>query len=239
MSQAGNFDATRWSLVRQAQGDSETSREALGDLCQAYWEPVFRFLRCEGRSEDDARELTQAFFAKLLEGNAIAGARPDRGRFRSYVLGAVKHFLADARKAANREKRGGGQRHVPLHESRDSSTGLQVSDERAFHDDAYFDREWANTVLTRAFNALEVKWGESGKAEDFAIMRTWLPGASGRIDQEQAARELGLTVGAFKVAIHRLRKHFRDAVRAEIAQTVDGEAAVGEELRYLLEIVSR
>ncbi|MDF1786846.1 MAG: ECF-type sigma factor [Verrucomicrobiales bacterium] len=239
MSSGGNFDATRWSLVRQAQGDSERSREALGDLCQAYWETVFRFLRCEGRSEDDARELAQAFFAKLLEGNAIAGADPDRGRFSSYVLGAVKHFLADRRKAAQREKRGGGQQHVPLDVARDSSSGLQVPDERALHDDTYFDREWANTVLARALTALEETWQANGKVEEFAVMITWLPGVSGRPDQEHAANELGMAVGAFKVAIHRLRKDFRDAVRAEIAQTVEGEAAVGEELRYLLAIVSR
>lgn len=239
MSGAESFDATRWSLVRQAQGDSEASQQALADLCQAYWNPVFRFLRCEGRSEDDARELTQAFFEKLLEGDAIGGADPDRGKFRSYVLGAVKHFLADRRKAAHRLKRGGGQHLEPLDMARESSPGLQVPDDEALHEDAYFDREWANTLLARALLALENRWQERGKAEEFAVMRTWLPGASGRVDQEIAADQLGVTAGAFKVAIHRVRKQFRDAVRAEIAQTVDGEVAVKDELRYLLEIVSQ
>ncbi len=234
-----NFTATRWSLVRQAQGDSESSRDALSDLCEAYWKPVHRFLRCEGRSEEMAQELTQAFFAKLLQTGSIDGADPLRGRFRSYVLGAVKHFLADERKAHQRAKRGGGHVHEPLEPDRASSPGLQIPDPNALHDDAFFDREWAFTLLDRALAALESAWLEKGKEVEFRTLKPWLSGSGGGQDQSEAARRLGLSLGAFKVALHRLRKRFRAAVRDEIAQTVDGEAAVTEELRYLLEIVSR
>lgn len=235
-----SFQPTRWSLVRQAQGDSPTSTEALSTLCECYWQPVYRFLCCQGHSQEEARETTQAFFAKLLETGAIDGAHPDRGRFRSYVLGAVKHFLSDERKAARREKRGGGQLAEPLETDRSSAPGLQVADPRAVWDDALFDREWAFAVLHHALTSLEAEFQKKDRAGEFALLRAWLPGAGSKTpDPAEARAALNLTDSAFKVAVHRLRRRFRDAVRKEIGRTVDGEAAIASELRYLLEVVSR
>ncbi len=234
-----SMQPTRWTLVREAQGDDETSRQALADLCEAYWQPVFRFLRYEGRAEDNARELTQAFFAKLLESRNIKGADPSRGKFRTYVLGAVKHFLADQRKAANREKRGGGRALEPLDTNRESAPGLQVADPRSGIDDTLFDREWAYTVLDRALEALKRAWEVKGKSAEFTALKPWLTGSTENPRQGEVAFELGISANHLKVTIHRLRKAFRNEVRSEISQTVVGDQAIAEELRYLLEVVSR
>ena len=147
------FFTTRWTLVSRARGETPEARAALGDLCEAYWTPVFRFLRREGRGEDESRELTQAFFAKVLAGAGIGEADPAKGRFRSYLLGSLKHFLANQRRDANREKRGGGA----VVESIDSggsetSPGLQVADPGSEAGDAWFDRHWALAVMERGLD---------------------------------------------------------------------------------------
>lgn len=226
------FEATRWTLVRRAQGDSSASRQALSELCEAYWQPVFRFLCHDGKSRGEAEELTQAFFAKLLESGQLGGADPERGRFRSYVLGAVKHFLADLRKADKSQKRGGGQ--VPL-----SIEEVDPADPQAELDDALFDREWAFTVLDHALQNLEAEWQSQGRENHFSLLKPWLTGEGGAPNRESVADQLGLSASAFKVTVHRLRKRFRQQVREEIAQTVDATADIAAELGYLLEVVSR
>lgn len=228
-----SFHPTRWTLVLAARGEGEQARAALSDLCGAYYGPVVAFLRREGRTEDDARELAHAFFATVLaDGFGIPD--PGRGRFRSYLLGALKHFLAKRRAAAVAVKRGGGAEHVPLAAETDTSPGLPmpgVSD-----DTLAFDREWALAIIARALVALEAE--HSGKARHFAVLKPWLDGGSSG-SQADAARSLGISETAVKVAIHRMRVRFRELVRTGIAETVNDPADAADELRHLIEIVSR
>lgn len=230
------FHTTRWTLVSRARGETPEARAALGDLCEAYWNPVFRFLRREGRSEDESRELTQEFFARLLAGAGIGLADPAKGRFRSYLLGSLKHFLANHRRGATREKRGGGA----VIESIDSggsetSPGLQVTDPAAAAGDAWFDRHWALAVMERGLEHVRTSFEESGKSEHFEVLRLWLMGEPEGLTQADAADQLGMTKTAVKVAIHRLRQKFGEAIRREIADTVDTRDEIAGELRYLIE----
>ena len=231
------FAPTRWTLVLRARGDSAESQAALSELCETYYQPVLRFLRCEGRDEDAARELAHDFFARVLAGSGFDGADPERGRFRSYLLGALKHFLADQRAHAQRLKRGGDVTPESLDASAgtDTSPGLSVADPGAATRDAVFDREWALTVMDRALVALQKEFAEAGKAVQFETLKPWLMGDAPASSQADAARRLDLTEGAVKVTIHRLRKRFREVVRANIAQTLADPVLVDEELRHLVE----
>ena len=239
-SQASHvFAPTRWTLVLRARGGSVEARGALSELCEAYYQPVFRFLRREGREEDAARELTQEFFARLLAGNGIGAADPRRGRFRSYLLGAVKHFLGDQRKQEQRLKRGGGVAPESLDAEHGTAPGLQVADHASAPDDTVFDREWALAVMDRALQSLAAEFAGADKAEQFTVLKPWLVGDAAALQQAAAATRLGLSESAIKVAIHRLRKRFREVIRAEIAQTIDDAAEVDGELRYLVEVLAR
>ena len=233
------FAPTRWTLVRRARGATPEARAALGELCEAYWQPVFRFLRREGRDEDTARELTQGFFAHLLGRGDVDAADPARGRFRSFLLGAVKHYLADVRRREGRLKRGGGEPADSLDAGTDTSPGLQVADLAALVPDTHFDREWALAVMGRGLAALQREFAGSANPEQFEVLKPWLVGETEALSQAEAGRRLGLTEGAVKVAVHRLRRRFRELVRRDIAQTVDDAAAVAEELRYLVEVLAR
>ncbi len=235
----GAFAPTRWTLVLRARGESSEARTALGELCEAYYQPVFRFLRREGREEDAARELAQEFFARLLAGNALVAADPRRGRFRSYLLGAVKHFLADQRKQEQRLKRGGGVAPESLDADHGTAPGLQVADQSTVPDDAVFDRDWALAVMQRALHAVAVEFTGPEREQQFATLKPWLVGDAAQLPQADAAAKLGMSESAVKVAIHRLRKKFRDAIRAEIAQTMVEGGAIDEELRYLVEVLAR
>jgi RNA polymerase sigma factor (sigma-70 family) len=233
------FAATRWTLVLRARGDTVEARGALSELCEAYYEPVFRFLRREGRDQDAARELTQEFFARLLASGGIGAADPQRGRFRSYLLGAVKHFLSDQRDHHRRAKRGGGGTPESLDADDRSSPALQIADGTSAPDDRMFDRAWALAVMDRALASVAAELAADGKADQFTILKPWLAGDAETLPQSEAAARLGVSETAVKVAIHRLRKRFRELIRAEIAQTVDDSAEVDAELRYLVEVLAR
>lgn len=234
------FAPTRWTLILRARGETPESRAALGELCEAYYQPALRFLRREGRDEDTARELTQEFFARILGSGAFEQADPERGRFRSYLLGALKHFLADQRKHEHRLKRGGGAVTESLDASpTDEDPGsVQVADTDTPRPESFFDREWALAVMARGLDVLQQEFTTAGKADQFDALKPWLMGEAPTMSQADAARQLGLTEGAVKVVIHRLRKRFRDTVRAEIAQTLRDPSLVDEELRHLIEALA-
>jgi RNA polymerase sigma-70 factor (ECF subfamily) len=199
-----------------------------------------KFLQHEGRDEDTARDLTHDFVARVLSSGGFDGADPERGRFRSYLLGALKHFLADQRERARRQKRGGGHAPESLDAAlgTDTSPGFQVADPSATVRDAFFDREWALTVMDRALSALQKEFADAGKLDEFDVIKPWLMGDTATGSQADAARRLGLTEGAVKVTIHRLRKRFRTVVRAEISQTLRDPAFVDEELGHLIEALA-
>ncbi len=233
------FHSTRWTLVLRSRGDAPEARTALSELCEVYWAPVFRFLRSEGRNDDDSRELAQEFFARLLTRGSFDGADPAKGRFRSYLLGALKHFLAERRRNEGREKRGGGAVVESLDATtHDTAPGLQVADASAAMNDRHFDREWAFAVMDRSLKTVQEDFEQAGKAAHFEVLKPWLVGDTDNLSQVDAAARLSITTGAVKVMIHRLRKTFRTAVETEIAQTVPDTAEIGEELRYLIEVLS-
>ena len=214
---------------------------ALGQLCEAYWPPVFQFIRQSNYTEETARDLAQQFFAQLLAHHGLDHVQQGKGRFRSYLLGAVKHFLADQQDRAGAAKRGGGQAPLPIELKPDTHTtvSLQIPDPAFPLPDSFFDRQWALNVIDRALKTLSAEFSEPGRSRQFEVLKDWLIGEAGSLSQNDAARELGLTEGAVKVAIHRLRKRFRELVKEEIAGTVDQSVSVQEELRYLLEALTR
>jgi len=232
--QTAPFAPTRWTLVLRARGESPEAKAALSELCEAYYQPVLRFLRREGRDEDAACELTQEFFARVLARGGFGGVDPGRGRFRSYLLGALKHFLADLRDRERREKRGGGITPEPLAPSTDTSPGFEVPDPAGRPPDAWFDREWALAVMDRALAALAAEFRAADKASQFEALKPWLVGETSALSQADAAARLGLSEGAVKVAVHRLRHRFRDLVKAEIAHTLPTPDDIDDELRHLI-----
>lgn len=233
------FVTTRWTQVLSARGDSPEAHAALSDLCAAYYGPVLAFIRRTGRDEDTARDLTQGFFAHLLALGGLETVEPGRARFRSYLLGAVKNFLASDHERACAAKRGGGQEPVPLDTGTDTTAELQVPDPAGPVPDTFFDRQWAFTLVERAVSAVAAEFAAGGRNEQFEALKPWLLGDIESLSQAAAARRLGLSEGAVKVAVHRLRKRFREQVKAEIAHTVGDPAHVQDELRYLLEVLSQ
>jgi DNA-directed RNA polymerase specialized sigma24 family protein len=228
------FHTTRWTLVGSARGDSPEARQALSELCAAYYAPVVAFLRREGREEDAARELAHAFFAKVLADESLGEVERGRGRFRSYLLGAVKHFLANRRRYDERQKRGEHAEHAALGVGTDTSPGIDVADPNAFPPDAAFDRAWALSIIERALGTLQHENEAAGQAEQFSALKPWLAPVGTLAAQADTANRLGLTEGAVKVAIHRLRRRFRELVRAEVAQTLYDPAELDDEMRLLI-----
>jgi len=232
------FLTTRWTQVLAAQGASTQASAALSDLCAAYYRPVHTYVARTAHDLGDARDLTHDFFARLLARPALAGAEREKGRFRGYLLGAVKHYLAETRGRLHAAKRGSQHEHVPLVSSTETSHGVEFNDPNAELADALFDRQWGHAVLEHALSRLAAEHEQQGKADQFQLLKRWLTGGAGGGDQTAAAAQLGLSEGAVKVAIHRLRKRFRDSVKAEIAQTVSSDQEARDEMRYLIEVVS-
>ncbi len=229
------FAETRWTLVQRAQGQSTEAGAALAELCVFYYTPVYQYVLnwCGGRRED-AEDLTQEFFARLLEKPQIDGASPEKGRFRSFVLGAVKHFLCDARDRARALKRGGGREHVPMlsegmeaQEDGERGAGVvDLADPGAVPPDAAFDRQWALHVLERALESLEAAFEAEGKSAHFLALKPWLVSSQVSDEEAAAAMALGLKDGALRVAVHRLRQRFREQLRREVGQTLASESEV-------------
>jgi DNA-directed RNA polymerase specialized sigma24 family protein len=225
------FRTTRWTAVSRAKADSVEGRQALADLCDAYYKPVVAFLRCELRDADAAREMTHEFFARVLAGEAFASAERERGRFRSYLLGAVKHFLSQHRRDARRLKRGGGAECVSLNDE-NGGEARSLAD-AGLTPDAAFDRQWALTVMARAFEALRLECAAEGRETFFDLVKPWLKGEAAHGDQAAIAADCGMNPAALKVAVHRMKKRFRQAVKAEVAGTLDDPGQVEAEMRAL------
>jgi RNA polymerase sigma-70 factor (ECF subfamily) len=193
---------------------------------------VVAFLRREGRDEDAARELAHGFFESVLS-RGVGRPEPGRGRFRNFLLGALKHFLANHRTAHLTAKRGGGSEHVSLTTNSGTAPGLPLPAADEAPPEEIFDREWAFTLIARALSALEAE-----KPEHFAALKPWLDGSGDR-PQAEIAESLAMSVTAVKVAIHRLRVRFRELIRREIAATVNDGAEAAAELHHLIAIVAR
>ena len=225
---ASVFRTTRWTRVGLAKLPSEEGRRALAELCEAYYEPVLVFLRCQLRDTEAAREMSHAFFEQVLQGGRIQSADPERGKFRSYLLGAVKHFLSHCRDAAARAKRGGGAETVSL-----DDTEVHALPDGGPSPDAVFERQWAVTVLGRGLEALGAEYAAEGKAKLFEHLKPLLNGDVAHGEQARLAEASGMSVPAFRMAAHRLRRRLRECVKAEVAGTLDDPAQVQEEMQAL------
>jgi DNA-directed RNA polymerase specialized sigma24 family protein len=243
---ANAFRTTHWTQVLAARGESTEAKHALRDLCEAYYGPVEAFVRRYRAGHDDARDLTHEFFARLLEGNSLKGVDRTRGRFRTYLLGAVKHFLSDHKDRTLAEKRGSGQSPRSLQASpghhrseRQEHTPLDVADPHGFPPDAFFDRQWALAIVEKGMSVLQAESHAGGEAQRFEVLRRWLiPSEDDGAIAAEAARSLEMSDGAFKVAVHRLRKRFRQLVKDQIASSVDGPEALQGELDYLIQALT-
>ena len=218
-----------------AKADSEDGRKALADLCDAYYEPVVAYLRSFFRDAEVAREMSHAFFAEMLGGGTIHTADRERGRFRSYLLGAVKHFVGHQREAARRMKRGGGSVAVSM----DDVEAAEVPDLRVLSPDAEFDRQWAMTVIARSMEMLRLECVAEGRGAFFNAVSGILNGHASHGDQTTIAAACGMTFDAFRMAVSRLRKRLRDCVKAEVAGTLDDPAAVQDEMEALFAALGR
>ena len=228
---SSHFHQTHWTLVLRSRGEGEAARAALSELCEVYYEPVVAFLRREGRTEDGAREAAHEFFQGLLRGG-LGKPDPGRGRFRNYLLRALKNSLGKKRAAENTAKRGGRVPHVSLTSAGEAG---DLPGDAASGDHA-FDRDWALALIARALRNLQEE--NRSKPGRFEVLRPWLDGGTPPA-QASAARELGITETAVKVAIHRLRTRFRELVRHEVAGTVGEGSDVSGELSYLIAVVSQ
>jgi RNA polymerase sigma factor (sigma-70 family) len=227
------FATTHWSLVLAAgKSPSTDAQAALEALCQTYWYPLYAYVRRQGHQPDDAQDLTQAFFARVLEKHYLQTADPERGRFRSFLLTAFKRFLSKERDREKVKKRGGGMKLLPLDfEAGERRYNLEPAHELTA--EKIFEQRWALTVLDRVFARLRDEFDQAGKHREFESLKTYLTGEAGTPSYQAVAAELEMTEGAVKVAVHRLRRRYRGLVREEIAQTVAEPEDVDEELQHL------
>ncbi|NBV22936.1 MAG: RNA polymerase sigma factor [Proteobacteria bacterium] len=231
----GHFVTTRWSQVVAAgrAEDPAHARTALEQLCQTYWYPLYAFVRRQGHSPHDAQDLTQEFFACLLERNALGAADRERGRFRSFLLATLKNFLRDEWDKLRAQKRGGGEAAVSL-DAGDAESRYALEPVDTMTADRLYERRWAMLLLDRAVERLRAEHEAAGKLAQFETLKASLAGSRESQPYAELAAQLGLSEGAVKVAVHRLRQRYREVIRAEIAETVAGEAEVEAELKHLM-----
>jgi RNA polymerase sigma factor (sigma-70 family) len=233
------FETTHWSVVLAAGGiPTEQSRVALATLCERYWYPLYVYLRRQGYSADQAEDLTQGFFARLLEKDWLRGVSPERGRFRSFMLTAVKHYASNERDRARALKRGG--KTPPMSFEIEGAEGMyQLEPRDDLTPEHIFDRRWALLLLDRVLVRVRTDFERRGKDAVFETLKPYLAGEKTGESYAEAGAALGMSEGAVKVAVHRLRRRFRDVLRDEIAQTVSTPDEVEDEIRYLFDAVAR
>jgi RNA polymerase sigma-70 factor (ECF subfamily) len=233
------FATTRWTMVLHAgRLDSPETAQALAELCRVYWYPLYAYVRRQGFDVPTAQDLTQEFFAKLIEKNYLGLADRQRGRFRWFLLTAFKCFLANEWDRATARKRGGGTRPLSLDElSAEERYRVEPADSASA--DHLYDRRWALDLLDRARARLREHYQSGDKARRFELLECFLPGEEPTATQAQIAQQLGLNENAVKQEVHRMKKHFGQLLRAEVAQTVAHPEDVDQELRYLIDVVCR
>jgi RNA polymerase sigma-70 factor (ECF subfamily) len=232
------FDTTRWSVVLAARdATGESARKALAWLCEAYWHPVYAFVRRRGYGPEEAADLTQGYFARLIEKRDLKQVRPELGKFRSFVLKSVQHYVSNERDRERALKRGGGRGRVSL-DGLEAERRLALEPRDDLTPEALFERTWALAVLERSIRRLSSEASAKGRLRQFEILGGFLTEAGGP-SYADAGRELGMDEPAVKVAVHRLRRRFGEHLRAEIAETVAEPGGVDAEVRHLLSILER
>ena len=232
-----SFPSTRWTVVHQAadsQTESQHALSALSELCQIYWRPVYVFLRRQGVAEHDAQDLTQGFFADLIESRSYIRADPTKGRFRSFLLGTLKHFVAHARDRERAQKRGGASVTVQLDEAAISEAETYASRSSHFSADGVFEREWAASLARQTLDRVAQEYELGGKGVLFEALKSRLTAReASAIPYEELANRLGRTLAHLRVDVTRLRARYRAILREEVSGTVVDSRDVDEELRYL------
>ncbi len=233
MARQPAFVTTHWSVVLAAgRNDTTRARDALGRLCQTYWYPLYIYVRRRGHSAHDAQDLTQEFFAQLLERQSLAGADPERGRFRSFILTAMNHFLITEWNKAQTKKRGGNCLVFSMDlAAAEERLGLEPADNST--PDKIFEKQWALALLNEVLIRLEDEYRRDGRIELFVALKQTLIGARASQPYAELAMKLDMSEGAIKVAVHRLRKRYRELIRAEIANTLGRPQEIEEEMRHL------
>lgn len=232
------FATTRWTVVLQAGGPTSVgSAAALEQLCRTYWYPLYSFARRSGVSPHDAEDLTQAFFVFLLDNDTIARADRERGRFRNFLLGAFKNFHANERAYRAAAKRGGGKTIVSLDDLR-AENRYQHEPKSDLSPERLYDQKWAASLLDQVMQSLRVEYTSLGKGALFDVLRSVVWGSGQTAGYEALARQCGLTEGAFKVAVHRLRTRFKECLHQVVSQTVASPGDIEDELRHLLAALS-
>jgi DNA-directed RNA polymerase specialized sigma24 family protein len=229
------FPTTRWSLVAAAAGSNaaQAHDQALCDLCEMYWYPLYAFVRRQGYEAEDAQDLTQGFFARVLEKDYLRDFRPERARFRTFLLASIRHFMANERDFANAQKRGGGRVSVPLDLAfADAEQRYSVDAGHNLTPEKIFEKQWALALVERTQMLLEQECERAGKEKQFTLLKPFV-NDDDLAPYRQIALDLETSEGAVKVAVHRLRRRFREILRDEIAQTVSGPEQVDEEIRFL------
>ena len=232
------FPTTRWALVVAAARDAtESGRPALAELCERYWPPLYAYARRDGRTVEEAQDLTQAFFAKFLEKDYVRDADPKRGRFRSFLLSSFKHFMSNERDRERAQKRGGGANTLSLEfESAETCYRLEPAD--TLTPDTLFERRWAIELIDRVIAQLANERARAGGGNEFERLKEFLVGEREEGKYADMANALGTTEGALRVTVHRLRRRFRDLLRAEIAATVTDDSEIDSEIRHLINAVT-
>ena len=233
------FNTTHWSVVLQAgQQHSSQSRDALEKLCRAYWHPIYAFARRKGRGEEEAKDLTQQFFSRLLERNDFSGLDPRKGKFRTFLLTAFTHFLANERDYANAAKRGGGGIIISL----DGLTDEQLSRSDLAQDcppAKLFDLRWARSIVEQALERLRSEMSTAGKTANFDLLKSFLAAEAHEGEYASVARQMGVADASVAVLVHRMRQRYRQLVREQVAQTVTSPAELDEEMRHLFEVLNQ
>jgi len=229
------FPTTRWNLVLQAgRGDDTEARAAMDALCEAYWFPLYAYARRRGNSGEDARDLVQSYFVRLIDKRFLDNVRPEFGRFRAFLLHTMKNFISGERARLRAQRRGGGAAHLPLDlEDAENRLAKAIAGDRTPEEE--FDRNWALYVFDRVLARLRDEAQKSGRVAEFDKMKGFLTEGSPRGAYGRMAGEMGVTEGALKVAVHRLRRKFGVELRKEIAETVDDPYGVEDEIRYLFD----
>ena len=237
-SDDGRFATTHWSLIMAASDSASAQHEpALSTLCQTYWFPLYAYLRRRGYDSHEAEDYTQGFFTGILERKGLRKADPKYGKFRSFLLASLKNFLADEWDRSRAQKRGGDKKVLSL----DFDAAASRYEREPEHDmspEKLFERAWALTVLSRAMDRLKAESIVSDKRQLFDCLKIYLTAEKDAVPYKNVAGKLGMTEGAVKVAVHRLRRRYRELVRDEIAQTVSNEAKVDEEIRDLFDALA-
>ena len=219
-------------MLTAGQRHTPQSDHALEELCRTYWFPLYAFVRRRGHAKEDAEDLTQAFFARFLEKNYLTGLSAENGRFRAFLLASLKHFLANERDRSQAQKRGGGVAHLSL-DWQTADTKFQVAATAEPSPDKAFDREWALALLAKVIQRLQKECEAENRGKLFEQLKIFLTAGKAESAQSEVARSLGMEEGAVRVAIHRLRKRYRELLREEIAQTLNNPSMVEMEMQAL------